>query len=94
MKVEREKITHIGHKELEKVIEINSETYAKLRDGGLENYIWNGLKILPRPVVKLKTLEDELLPTDEKGYKLLQSNPYWPETFIDKGERMYSWQKK
>jgi hypothetical protein len=94
IKVEGEKVIHIGHTNIENSIEIDSESYGKLHQGGLENYTWNGSTILRRPVVKLKPLEDELLPTDEKGYKFLQGNPYWPETFVDKGEGIYTWQKK
>ena len=94
MKVEGEKIIYIGHTNIEGGMEIDSESYGTLHQGGMENYIWNGSTALRKPVVKLKPVEDELLPTKEKGYNFLQGNPYWPETFLDKGEKIYTWQKK
>ena len=94
MKVEGTAIKEIGHTAVEGSTEIDSDTYLKLRDGGLENFIWDGLKISPKPFVKPVILEDELLSVKEKGYKFLEKNPFWVQEFIEKGEGIYSWRKK
>lgn len=94
MVIEGEKIIYIGHDNIKGSTEIDSATYGRLRDGGLENFTWDGLKISAKPFVKPIPLEDELLAVQENGYRFLQNNPFWVKEFVETGEGIYSWRKK
>lgn len=92
--VKNEKILEIGNVKKDNTIELSPKQFKKLLDVGIENFLWKENKIVR--VVKEKNLviEPELKINKEQGYKLLGNNPFWPLSFEEKQENLYTWQIK
>lgn len=92
--VKDEKILEIGKGDKENSIELSLEQFKKLQDAGIENFLFKENKIVRLVKKKNLVIEPELEINKEQGYRLLDNNPFWPISYEEKQENLYSWQIK
>jgi len=92
--VENEKILEIGKGNKENSKELSLEQFKKIQDSGIENFLYKEGKIVRIKKSKVVVAEPELRINKEQGYVLLHSNPFWPVSYEEKKENLYSWQIK
>ena len=92
--VENEKILEIGKGNKENSIEISLENFKKLQESGEENFLYKKGKLIRILKTTTTVIEPELKKNKEQGYELLNHNPFWPISYKEKQENLYSWQIK
>ena len=68
-------------------IEVSPEQFKEIIKHGAENFYLKSGKITLR--TRKKAIEYPVLMKSQKGYKLLDGNPYWPESVVEGG---FAWQ--
>ena len=92
--VKNEKILEIGKGNKENSKELSLEQFKKIQDSGVDNFLYKEGKIVRVKKEKIVVIEPELRMNKNQGYVLLDNNPFWPISYEENKENLYSWQIK
>ena len=85
------KITEYSEEHKEGAIEVDVQTFLKIKDNGIEKYRYKDGKLV-QEIVKKTEKYLELQP-DVEGFNLIQANPYWIDTKINSQEKCFQWKR-
>jgi len=90
IEIEDKKIIRLLDKPTNKTIKISKEEYKFLLDNGINEHLYDGGKIVKKPVEKPKRTFTTLK-KNSKGYVFYDGDPHWPKDEIVDGG--YTWQQ-
>ena len=87
--VEDEKIIEYTEEYKEGAIEIDVQTYLKIRDNGFKKYRYKDGKLVQE--IKKRTKNFLELQEDKDGLNFIQSNPFWINTNQNSKQKFFQW---
>jgi hypothetical protein len=88
--VQGKKLIETSETHKEGAIEIDIQTYFKIKDNGVDRYLYKDGKLVYH--VKKNTVKfPEIYPSTDTGFNLVNGNPYWIKEKANKEEKQYQW---